>query len=173
MRFDRFALDQAEGTVLAHAIKAGFNGLRGVFLHLAEEHGEVSALIKRVAKSSDAGVRREHYPLIRTELLTHERAELTEVYSVLSKYPETRGLSLAHNQEAEQLEDAIARIDALDFASSEWPIAFERLVSLVQNHVREEEEEFFPRAQQVLSEDESKSLLARYEAARAAAKRHV
>jgi len=162
---------KAVGT--AHAIKAGFNGLRGVFLHLAEEHGEVSALIKRVAKSSEESVRREHYPRIRSELLSHERAELTEVYTELSKYPETRGVALAHNQEAEQLEEVIARLDALDYASPDWSLAFERLVSLVQNHVREEEEEFFPRAQQVLSEDESKSLLARYEAARAAASQHV
>lgn len=40
---------KAAGTM--NAVKAGFNGLRGVFLHLAEEHGEVGALMKRVSKS--------------------------------------------------------------------------------------------------------------------------
>jgi hemerythrin superfamily protein len=158
---------EAKTVGAAHAIKAGFNGLRGVFLHLAQEHGEVGALIKRVAKSTDVEVRREHYPRIRAELLSHERAELLEVYSVLNKFPETRGLSLAHNREAEQLEEAIARVDALDLTSPEWSAAFEHVATLVQDHVREEETDFFPRAQEILSEDESKNLLARYEAAKA------
>ena len=38
---------KAMGTV--KAVKAGFNGLRGVFLHLAQEHGEVGELMRHVA----------------------------------------------------------------------------------------------------------------------------
>jgi len=72
---------KAAGTV--KAVTAGFKGLRGVFLHLAEEHGELAALMKRVSKSSDAQVRRDHFPHIRAELLSHEKAEL----AVLSESP--------------------------------------------------------------------------------------
>ena|SRR5450432_954522 len=155
------------------AVKAGFNGLRGVFLHLAEEHGEVAALMKRVSKSTDAKVRAEHYPQIRGELLAHERGEVAEVYSVLSQYETTRGLVQTHNQEAKQLEAALAAVDALDFASPGWGAAFEHVFALVQQHVEEEEKDFFPRAQEVISEEESKTLLQRYEVAKKVAKQRL
>ena len=152
------------------AVKAGFNGLRGVFLHLAEEHGEVGALMKRVSKDSDAEVRREHWPLIRSEPLSHEQGELAEVYPLLSTTEATREIVALHSQEAGQLKEAIAAVDAHDFGSPAWGAAFERLFSLVQLHVTEEENDFFPRAQAVIGEDESKAVLARYEAAKKAAK---
>jgi hemerythrin superfamily protein len=154
----------------AHAVKAGFKGLRGVFLHLAEEHGEVGALMSRVSKSLDPDVRREHYPQIRSELLAHERGEVEAVYSVLSQRVETRDLSRAHNQEASQLEYAIAAVDVLDFANPGWGAAFDHLFALVQQHVTEEEDDFFPRAQAVIGEDQAKALLDRYEAAKKSAK---
>jgi hemerythrin superfamily protein len=162
---------KAVGT--AHAVKAGFKGLRGVFLHLAEEHGEVGAMMKRVAKSDDANERREQYPKIRAELLSHERGEIAEVYAALSKHDETRSIVSTHNQEAKQLEAAIAAVDALDFGASGWGTAFDRLFALVQQHVEEEENEFFPRAQEVIGEDQSKALLERYENAKKAAKSQV
>jgi hemerythrin superfamily protein len=161
---------QAKTAGAARAVKAGFNGLRGVFLHLAEEHGEVGSLMKRVAKSTDPEVRREHYPQIRAELLAHERAELAVVYSVLSQNFQTRGLAMAHQREAEELEAAIAAVDALDFASPQWGIAFERVFSLVQRHVEEEEIDFFPRAQRAIGEAQAQAMLESYEAAKKQAK---
>jgi hemerythrin superfamily protein len=155
------------------AVQAGFNGLRGVFLHLAEEHGEVGALMKRVSKSTDAQFRREHFPHIRAELLSHEKGELVEVYPVLANYESMRGVVLKHNDEAHTLEKAIADVDAQDFSGEEWGSAFARLFALVQQHVEEEEHDFFPRAQQVVDEDESKALLKRYEAAKRSVKAHL
>ena len=80
---------------------------------------------------------------------------------------------LKHNAEAHELEKAIADVDALDFASDEWQPTFERLFALVQAHVEEEENDFFPRAQEVIDEDESKQLLKRFEEAKQAVKQHV
>ena len=162
---------KAMGTI--KAAQAGFEGLRGVFLHLAEEHGEVGALMKKVSKSTDAQFRREHFPHIRAELLSHEKGELAEVYSVLANYESLRDVVLKHNDEAHTLEKAIANVDAQDFASEEWGSAFQRLFGLVQQHVDEEEKEFFQRAQQVIDEDESKAILKRYEAAKKSVKAHL
>src|SRR4051812_1377582 len=154
----------------AKAMKAGFEGLRGVFLHLAEEHGEVGALLKRVSKSDDAAIRRDHWSKIRSELLSHEQAEMAEVYPLLTSNEATREIVALHSQEAGQLKEAIAAVDAVDYASPAWGPAFERLITLVQQHVAEEENEFFPRAQEVIGEDQSKAVLERYEAAKQAAK---
>ncbi len=154
----------------AKAVKAGFNGLRGVFLHLAAEHGEVTSLMKRVSKSTDAQVRREHWPQIRAELVSHEQAETSEVYPSFASFDSTREIVDIHQQEANQLEKAIAAVDAADFAGAAWGAAFERLFALVQQHATEEEEDFFPKAQAVLTEDQSKVLLERFEATKKAVK---
>jgi len=162
---------KAMGTM--KAVTAGFKGLRGVFLHLAEEHGEVAALMKRVSKTDDARVRREHFPHIRAELLSHEKGELAEVYGVLANYEQMRSTVLAHNEQAHALEKAIADVDAQDFASDQWGASFARLFELVQAHVDEEENDFFPQAQDVIDEDESKQILQRYEAAKKAIRQRV
>jgi hemerythrin-like domain-containing protein len=71
------------------------------------------------------------------------------------------------------LEKAIADVDVLDFASPEWGPTFDRLLQLVQSHVEQEENDFFPQAQQLIDEDESKQILERYEAAKKSVKKHV
>ena len=162
---------KAMGTV--KAVKAGYNGLRGVFLHLAQEHGEVGELMRHVAKSNDPKVRREHFPHIRAELLSHEKGELSEVYAVLANYEALRDVVLKHNAEAHDLEKAISDVDVLEFDGDEWQPAFDRLFALVRAHVEEEEGDFFPRAQELIDEDESKMLLKRFEEAKQSVKRHV
>jgi len=168
-------IDQIEtkiaGTV--KAVTAGFKGLTGVFRHLADEHREVGALMKHLSQTTDPQVRREHFPHIRTELLSHEKGELSEVYVVLANYEQLRGVVLQHNGEAHTLEKAIADVDAIDFASEEWETSFARLFALVQAHAEEEENDFFPKAQELIDEDESKQILTRYEAAKKSVMRFV
>ena len=162
---------KAAGTV--KAVKAGYNGLRGVFLHLAEEHGELAAMMKRVDKRQDPHTRREHYAKIRVELLSHERAELAEIYPALIPYDATREMVVLHNREAAQLESAIRAVDALDPAGEAWGLAFERLRALVDQHVQQEEEHFFPKAQAALGDAAAETLRTRYETAKVSAKQQL
>jgi hemerythrin superfamily protein len=150
----------------AKDIKATFKGLTGVFKHLMEEHGKVSALLKRVKASSEESVRAELYPTIRKELLAHEKGEVTAVYPVLAQFAETTGIAAEHAEEANELQAAIAAVDALAFSDPNWGPTFERLVALVDAHVKEEEDEYFPKAQDVIGEDQAKALLPRFEQAK-------
>jgi Hemerythrin HHE cation binding domain len=165
---------KAAGTV--KAVKAGFNGLRGVFLHLAEEHGEVVAMMKHVSKSKDAQVRRGHYAKIRVELLSHELAELAELYPHLAHLESTRELVAQHDRQATQLESAIREpfgIDALDPSSDAWGMAFDRLLVLVEQHIAQEEGELFPKAQAAIGDAAAEALRTRYEAAKISAKKQL
>lgn len=150
----------------AKDVKAGFKGLTGVFMHLMEEHGKVAALIKRVSKSSDEAVRAKLYPTIRTELLGHEKGELKVVYPALAEYPETAAIAAAHAHHASEIEAAIAELDALSFNSPSWAPAFERLEHLVDEHVDQEESNYFPVAQKILGDERAKLLLPKFEAAK-------
>ncbi len=148
----------------AKDVKAGFKGLTGVFMNLMEEHGKVSALIKRVATSNDAAVYARLYPTIRSELLAHENGELKVVYPALAEYPATAQLAAMHAREAGELQAVIAALDTLEYGDVGWMPAFRRLAHLVDRHVEEEESEYFPRGQHVIGEERARQLAAEYEA---------
>jgi hemerythrin superfamily protein len=147
--------------------KASVEGLSGVFRKLAQEHGEVAALLMRVKHSSDPGVRSTLFTTIRKELLAHEKSELKAVYPVLMENADTQQIATHHNQEAAQLEQMIAELTALDVGDAGWQTKFEALADTVQHHAKEEEEQFFPQAQRVLGEAVADALLPRYENAKA------
>jgi hypothetical protein len=141
-------------------------GLYGVFLQLLEEHAKVGALIKRVAASTDDGVRSKLYATIRSELLAHETGELNAVYAVLAEYPEMRDLAAEHSIQASDLQAAIAELDAISVGDAAWVVAFERLATLVQDHVDVEESRYFPLAQKVIGEERAQQLRHSYDAAK-------
>ena len=147
--------------------KAAIEGVSGVFKKLMEEHGQVTALLMRVKISSDPGIRRELFPTIRKELLAHERGELREVYPVLKQHAETASLARDHDHEAAQLEQAIEQLHVTAVEDPGWGAKFEQLVELIQHHTQEEENDYFPAAQQVLGDVQAKALQARYERTKA------
>jgi hemerythrin superfamily protein len=133
------------------AMKARLSGLVGVFKTLAEQHGEVKVLLDRAKSSNEKFV--ELWPTLRTELLSHERAEMRELYPLLRAYPETMLLANHHDAEAGELESLIQRIDALPPTAAERHALFEQLVDKVTHHAGEEERDIFPKAQDVLGKD--------------------
>jgi hemerythrin superfamily protein len=150
-------------------VKARVKGLTGVFRHLMEEHGKVGVLIKRVSKSSDAKVRAEVYPTIRKDLIGHETGELKAVYPALAEYPDTSHIAEEHASQASELQRAIGELDAMSFDDAGWGPAFDRLATMVEQHVAQEENEYFPKAQKVLGDERAKELLPAFEAAKASA----
>jgi hemerythrin superfamily protein len=150
------------------AAKAAFEGLDGVFRHLEREHGEVTALLLRLQISSDPKVRRELWPTIRNELLAHEQAEKAEVYPAFLQDSDTREMAQEHTQDASELEEAIAELNAIEADSERWQPTLQRLIQMVQEHVRDEEEEYFPIADR-LFKDRSDDMLERFEKAKAKA----
>jgi hypothetical protein len=149
------------------AVKATVKGFSGIFKQLTREHGEVSALLRRVKMTSDPQVRRELYPTIRSELLSHERGELRAVYPAFLQYKELEGIARAHEQEAGQLERLITELDAIAYDDDAWGHAFTKLVELVMQHTKEEENEYFPKANRILGQDVANRLQADYEATKA------
>jgi hemerythrin superfamily protein len=154
-------------------VKATAEGLTGVFKHLATEHGEVTALLLRVKSSSDVDVRRQLFPKIRSELLSHEKAELREVFPAFEKHTELAAMAKDHEKEAGDLEQLIEELHAMPFEDAAWAPKFAELADLVSDHAKEEEDDYFPVAQRVLGKEEADRLLERFERAKAKVKARV
>jgi Hemerythrin HHE cation binding domain len=146
------------------AAKARVEGLTGVFRKLAQEHGELSALMLRVSRSRDVALRERLLPTIRQQLLSHERGEIEVVYAALEEPLETQGIVAQHRQEVVELDKMLEQLCNLECADPAWASAFAALTECVQRHAAEEEQEFFPTAQRVLGGATARELSLRYHA---------
>ncbi len=126
--------------------EAGSSDFNGIFLKLVDEHGEAAQLMTAVRAGSSAESRKNLYPSLRTALLAHEKTESSILYGELGRYPSLASIVETHKQEADELEATIRALDAIDFESEAWLPRFTELCDLVQQHVREEEDDFFPAA---------------------------
>jgi hemerythrin superfamily protein len=138
------------------AMKARLDGVVGVFKTLTEQHGEVEALIARVMRDADR--RQDLWPKIRTELRSHEQAEVQEVYAALRDQELTRALVVEHDTEVSELERLIDQLDLTDISGAAWGTLFEQLADTVMAHATEEEAEIFPLAQNTLGTARAKQL---------------
>jgi hemerythrin superfamily protein len=154
----------SKGKGAVKGAEARLRALVGVFKVLSEEHGEAGALLKRVKR--DPAKRAELWPKIRQELVSHEKAELRELYPVLREHEQTRALADRHEAEAGQLSALIDRIHATEMSSAEWVQLFEQLAEQVEHHAKEEESEIFPKAQQVIGAARAKEIEPRFLAAK-------
>ena len=139
-------------------VQARFKGLKGVFAKLAEQHHEAGALLASAEGAEDFTKRSDLWRVIRKELMSHEQAELQEIYPVIEGYAQTRDLALRHAGHASELETLIQQVDSTAVQSDEWLPALRRLIAKVKEHVEKEENDFFPRAQETLGDDRVKKL---------------
>jgi hypothetical protein len=144
------------------AAKATVENLSGVFKQLAREHGEVTALLLRLKISSDPKVRRELFPTIREELLSHEKGELAVVYPVFREHEELAAYAEMHEAEAGALARTIDQLTGMAYDDADWGASFARLTDMVARHVKEEEDEFFPVASKLLGKEATAQMNARY-----------
>lgn len=140
------------------SIKAKVNGLDGVFRRLTEEHKEVAILLQRAGMSTDAEKRAELWSKIREQLTAHEQAELQVVYTAFEAYPALTELVRQHEADADKLQALITNMDTSPAASAQWEGCLRQLEHAVLKHAEREEEEFFPRAQEIIGEDRAQQL---------------
>lgn len=148
------------------AAKGKALGLTGVFAHLAREHGKVTGLLLRLKASSDPALRSELFAKIRTELLSHEKGELAEVFSVFADHAELAAFAKEHRRDAEKLETLIGELSKTDPTEEVWPRRLANLIDNVNRHTVEEENDFFPKASRVLGSKKTEQMLHRFEAAK-------
>jgi hemerythrin-like domain-containing protein len=119
--------------------------------------------------TSNADVRRDLFPTIRSALLAHDRGEMRVVYPAFRAHPDLEGMARDHELEADQLERLLDELNATECTDARWPARFADLVHLVDHHIRKEETDFFPAANRILGKEEAERLKGPYLAAKAEA----
>ena len=154
----------AKAAGMAKGVSKAVQGQTGILRHLAQEHGEVAALMKRVSSSSPtSNVRQELFPEIKRNLLAHAKAEEKAFYPTLRPHPTLEALVDRSLQQHRAIEQMIGDLSASDVSTATWMTKFERLVTAVQEHVDLEEQTIFPKVQDVFDDDQRDDMLDRYE----------
>jgi hypothetical protein len=128
---------------------------------LVQQHREAALLLGQAEAATDPAERQELWRTLRKELLSHEKAEMIAVYGALDQVA-TRDIAPRHGEDALALEAAIGAVDLGGYSAPNWADLIGQLSAMLQQHVEEEEHEFFPRALEALGRNAAEELDGRY-----------
>jgi hypothetical protein len=130
------------------------------------DHREVERLFEIMTRQPETRVL--HFPVLCALLISHSRAEESEVYPVArDEAGETD--EVAHSQEEHaEAEELLERMAAMDPTSREFDKALEDLVAAVTHHLHEEESTVLPGIREGLSDQRRTELADAFVTARAA-----
>jgi len=124
-----------------------------VIQFLKGEHHKARAAVSKVirAESSERG---HLWDELEPELAVHEQIEDECLYAPLSadaggKDPKLAGWRDEHEQEVEEVETLIEELGGIEAEEERWLDLVKAVQSKLENHIREEEGEIFPRIAKV------------------------
>ena len=124
---------------------------------LKKDHKKVKNLLNETIKNRDTS----KYPQIQKELRIHMEGEENLLY------PKTRNqatdLTLEAYEEHDLVKKELREIDNLNINDEHWMPKMKVVKDLIEHHVEEEEEEYFPKSEEILGMDQLDQLGQKYE----------
>ena len=127
------------------------------FQLLKADHRKVAQLFDQL-ESADGKTKLQVFEQIRTELELHTLVEETIFYPALEKPKETHDLTLEAYEEHDVVKKLLRELSGARKANDEWEAQAKVLRENVEHHVEEEENELFPKAEDVLTQDDIENL---------------
>lgn len=125
---------------------------------LEESHRKVEDLFQQAKASKQANEAAAIFDKLYQELSIHTIIEEQVFYPALTKYEGFHALLKDAYQEHAEARLALGEIAALEPASSEWLNQIKKLEKEINHHVKDEEEDLFPRTRKYSSSQELKTL---------------
>jgi hemerythrin superfamily protein len=149
-------------------------GYPGIFRHLAGEHTEIAALMRRLPSSSATShVREELFSELYVSLLAHATAEEKEFYPRLRGHAAIGPLVAKALEDHQKIKDHLQQLVGVNKTTKTWLTLFQRLMRSVEAHVDREENELFPAARDVLTAQQAREVEERYREAEERAKERI
>ena len=123
---------------------------------LKADHEKVAKLFERLERASGK-TKLNVFKQIKTELELHTHIEEKIFYPALEKPSETHDLTLEAYEEHNQVKKLLRELGRARTANDEWQAKAKVLQENVEHHVEEEENELFPKADQLWRTKRSRS----------------
>lgn len=132
---------------------------------LKQDHDKLKVLLTELVASADAdeGQRKELINKIRDELIPHSRAEEAVFYNSLRDLDEEKGLATHGYKEHMEAETLLRSLQTMEAFDANWRNTAQKLKDAIENHVREEETDFFAAGKRVFDEKEAEMMAQAFE----------
>lgn len=123
---------------------------------LKKDHEKVNELFKKIEKTGNKAIKTKQKLLteITTELKIHTKVEENLFYPKLKEFEETRSIIFESLEEHNLVDHLLEKIEDEDISSEAWSAKITVLKEIVNHHIKEEENELFPRVKKVLPTDD-------------------
>jgi hypothetical protein len=127
---------------------------------LKQEHQDAKAAFEKVMKAGP-GTRGELWTKLQPELETHEQIETACLYEPLSHDTGKTDSRLAdwpkkHQNEVDKVDGLIKEMGEFDPEDASWLTKLKAVHASLESHIREEEQDIFPRIKKVWDENKLK-----------------
>lgn len=137
--------------------------LMDAFSLLKADHRKVEELFQQL-EAADGKSKLQVFAQIKMELDLHAHIEEKVFYPALEKPKQTHDLTLEAYEEHDVVKKLLRELSRAKTANDEWEAKAKVLQENVEHHVEEEENELFPKASDVLEEEQIEALGERMEA---------
>ena len=124
---------------------------------LREDHREVSRMLGEL-ESITRKRRKALFLEVQDKVKLHFLVEEKHFYPALTHTGVAHDITLEAYEEHRLVELLLEELDDMNAESDEWVARLKVLKENIERHVREEEDEMFPRAQQSLSEEQAQQI---------------
>ena len=121
---------------------------------LTTDHREAMELLDQIAATSDPEARRDLADSLIAELVRHSVAEEMYVYPAMREHVPGGDAAVEHDtEEHKELESQLKRLEAADAAGADFMVVCEEIRTTLEDHVKDEEDEQFPKLRGHVSEE--------------------
>ena len=119
---------------------------------LKKDHREAESLIAELEGAGDENHpnSRQTFQQLKAALSLHMKIEESIVYTALEEFEETADLIPDAFEEHEEVKEQLADMEELEPSSAEFQDILAEMKDGIEHHLEEEEDELFPKAEEVL-----------------------
>jgi hemerythrin-like domain-containing protein len=135
------------------------------FEELKKDHEEVMGILEQISdlEESEPQQRQELFMQMKQELVPHIRAEEKAFYSMLRKNEESKMDAMEAMEEHHAAEVIMIELGKMSPEEEFWPAKLSVFKEMISHHIDEEESKIFQDAENVISEDEMKSVMENFQ----------
>jgi hemerythrin superfamily protein len=126
------------------------------FKLLKDDHDRVKSMMEEMDATTERAVktRTEMLAKLKQELTVHETIEEEILYPTLKEFDKTHEIALEGFEEHHVVDEIMSELEATSVEDETWAAKFTVMKENLEHHIEEEEGEMFPKARQVLDDDQ-------------------
>lgn len=127
---------------------------------LKRDHAEVKRMLSDLEDTTERAekTRTEGLATLKHELEIHEAIEEEIFYPALKEHSKTKDLALEGYEEHHVVDTIMGELEVVETSDETWMAKFSVMKENLEHHISEEEDEMFPKVEQVFDGEELEEL---------------